>query len=107
MNTNADPLAGWKPCSTAGCPLSDPDAPEPDDIDDMRDTGMAHGVRHVDISDHWWVPTANANDRVLAVAEWLARHEGRDYCIRGAEHAGEWRGYQLLASDLLRAVDNA
>ncbi|MER5608311.1 hypothetical protein AB0F93_03645 [Micromonospora tulbaghiae] len=52
-----DPLNGWEPCGVTGCPLSDPEAAEPDDIDDMRDSGMAHGVQHVDIGDQWWIRT--------------------------------------------------
>ncbi|MEU4165093.1 MULTISPECIES: hypothetical protein [Micromonosporaceae] len=116
MSTTAGPLDGWDVCALTGCPLGDPDAAEPDDIDEIRDTGIAHGVRHVSISDHWWIDTrvgsapvelAANNTLVLAAAAWLAHHEGADYCIRSTEYVGEWRGYQLLASDLLRAVDEA
>lgn len=110
MTTFADPLAGWDLCPVEGCPLADPNASEPDNIDEIEETGIAHGVQHVNISDHWLVstrPASTANGRVLAVAEWLARHEGRDYCVRSTEHAGEWSGYQLLACDLLRALDGA
>jgi hypothetical protein len=52
----ADPLADWDTCDVPACPLVDPDAPEPDDIDDMLDTGMAHGVQHVQVGDVWLVP---------------------------------------------------
>lgn len=51
--------------------------------------------------------SADPDVLVLAAAAWLAHHEGADYCIRSTEYAGEWNGYQLLASDLLRAVDQA
>lgn len=111
MTTTVYPLDGWDLCGVGGCPLGDPEAPEPDDIDEIEETGMAHGVRHVNISDHWWIDTrplaylADDNAIVLAAAEWLAKHEGRDYCVRSAEHVGEWNGYQLLASELLRALD--
>ncbi|MFY1599538.1 hypothetical protein [Micromonospora sp. WMMD737] len=112
MSTTAGPLDGWDVCAVTGCPLSDPDAAEPDNIDEIGETGIAHGVRHVNISDHWWINTdpsqlAHDNANVLAVAEWLARYECRDYCVRSEEYVGEWRGYQLLASDLLGALDGA
>ncbi|MFY1599826.1 hypothetical protein [Micromonospora sp. WMMD737] len=115
MSTTAGPLDGWDVCSVTGCPLGDPDAAEPDNIDEIEETGIAHGVRHVNISDHWWIDTrpqspqglAGNNTLVLAAAAWLAHHEGADYCIRSTSYAGEWDGYQLLASDLLRALDGA
>lgn len=112
---SAHPLDGWDLCKVPGCPLADIDAEEPDDIDDLRESGIAHGVQHADVSDQWWIRTAPApalagdNRIVLAAAGWLARQAGHDYCIGATEAgaAGLWAGYQLMASDLLGSVDQA
>ena len=109
--TTAHPLTGWDVCNHPGCPLTDPAAPEPDNIGDLLDTGIAHGVQHLDISDQWWTcntPTGRLGDHnptVLAAAAWLAYRDGRQYCVRSTKHAGEWAGYQLEAAELLAAVD--
>ncbi|MFI1194149.1 hypothetical protein ACH4T9_12940 [Micromonospora sp. NPDC020750] len=108
MTDTLTSLTGWAVCNTPGCPLEDSNTPADDD---MTGTAVAHGVEHINMSDHWWTRTdaapglADNNRLVLAAAAWLVREDGRDDCIGTTDP--HWLGSQLRASDLLRAIDQA
>ena len=65
-----DPLAGWSECTHRGCPLADHEAVQPDDMDDIYDSGVAHGVQHINIGDVWLTAeNAQSSSSMFAVIE--------------------------------------